>query len=136
MGYVMKYLIILAGLTFSAFSFAGTFAELDDSELLPANDGFYGCYIYDNQKIIGSMNRNGLYFNKQHFKKISRIDLFELGENKGKTAIYTYQNNKLNFYRTKKATFNEGIKNYPVKLTYKASNLTAKNYYFTVACGV
>lgn len=137
----MKYLIVLL-LVLSQISFASSFAELNDTELLPANDGFYSCYIYDDKvspegeyKIIGSMNRDGLYFDKQYFKKISRADLFELGENKGKTAIYTYQNNKLNFYRTKKATFNEGIKHYPVKLTYKASNLTAKNYYFTVECG-
>lgn len=141
MGVMMKYLIVLL-LVLSQISVASPFAELNDTELLPANDGFYSCYIYDNKanpegeyKIIGSMNRDGLYFNKQHFKKISRVDLLELGENKAKTAIYGNTKINLNFYRTKKATFNEGIRHYPVKLTYKTSNLTAKNYYFTVKCG-
>lgn len=130
----MKYLIVLL-LVLSQISFASPFAELNDRELLPANDGFYGCYIYNNHKIIGSMNRDGLYFNKKYLKKISRADLFELGENKAKTAIYGNTKTSLTFYRTKKATFSEGIRHYPIKLTYKIANSISKNYYFVVECG-
>ena len=86
----MKKLSLIL-LLFSHIAFANGFNELSENELLPANDGYYGCYIYDDHKIISSMNKNGLFIDNQFFKLTSKQDLFELGENKGKTAIYTYQ---------------------------------------------
>lgn len=130
----MKYLIVLL-LVLSQISFASPFAELNDRELLPANDGFYGCYIYDNHKIIGSMNKNGLLIDNQFFKLTSKQDLFELGENKDKTAIYTYQNNKITFSRTKKPTFNDGVIRYPIKMTYQKINSKPKTYQLLAECG-
>ncbi|MDO4426790.1 MAG: hypothetical protein Q4B88_01530 [Moraxella sp.] len=122
-------------LLFSHIAFANAFNELNESELLPANDGYYGCYIYDNHKIIGSMNKNGLFIDNQFFKLTSKQDLFELGENKGKTAIYTYQNNKITFSRAKKSAFNDGVIHYPIKMTYQKINSKPKTYQFLVECG-
>lgn len=130
----MKKLTLIS-LFFSHIAFANGLNELSESELLPANDGSYGCYIYDNHKIIGSMNKSGLFIDNHLFKLTSKKDLFELGENKSKTAIYAYQNNKLTFYRAKKATFNDGVIRYPIKMTYQKINSKPKTYHLLVECG-
>ncbi|WP_066803532.1 hypothetical protein [Moraxella oblonga] len=131
----MKKSLLIWGLVIANMAIANAFNELSESELLPANDGYYGCYIYDKYKIIGSMNKNGLFIDNVFFKLTSKKDLLELGENKGKTAIYTYQNNKLTFYRAKKATFNDGVIHYSVKMTYQKTNLKPKTYHLLVECG-
>lgn len=118
-------------------TFASPFAEITEKEIIPAKDGFYGCYLYDDKDhFVSSMGWQSLYLDKQYFDQKSKKGLFEMGNSEIWQAIYQSKKARLILQRTSKAQIGEGnVRRFTTKMTYMQGG---KNTYvgeFKVECG-
>lgn len=117
--------------------FASPFAEVSSDNIIPAKDGFYGCYLYDEKdRFVSSVGWQRLFFDNQYFGQKSKKGLFEMGNNEIWQAIYQSKNAKVVFQRTSNAYRDEdNTEIFITKVSYTKGKNKPYIGSFTVYCG-
>lgn len=129
--------LIFSLIMFNTSAFANLFAEISEQEIIPAKDGFYSCYLYDDKaRFVSSVGWQYLNFDKQYFSQKSKKGLFEMGNNEIWQAIYQAKNARLIFQRTSKAYRNgNNTEIFTTKMTYTKGGKRTYVGEFKVECG-